>query len=207
MICLKYIYNLITGNPGKITMLSICVISIWLAFTINTTVERKYKIVSLFVNEKYDYISKYNYVIKKESSNNNFSVISFEKPPIIKNGFIIYNEEDYLYPALLWIVIVIFLTICLMATFNHDTDINWGFKDIRVKTYKQKIICEIDTKEGKSIYYYILDDRLITKSDHLIDDSYHLNSQISKYIKYPKLFPKFKTKRRERDDKLSKLLN
>jgi hypothetical protein len=100
------------------------------------------------------------------------------------------------------------LILVVVSTCTSDNDFNWEFYTVNGLSYYGEISCEfVEEDEDNSKYYYILNDRILFKTSSSDPHSYNnIEHILSRYIENPKLFIKFKTKQKVRDEKISKIL-
>jgi len=152
---------------------------------------------------------KYNktdyYIIEQ---NDNLSIKEFDKPVTVSGNKITYaelNDSYILLTMAFYAIIFMLITITIKGIVDDDDDVSWELRDCLMRSMSMFITCEIE--DGK--YYYMAFGRLINISDRLVDKSYHSNICYSFGIVYPLDFfnyPKFKTKRENRNFKLDKIL-
>jgi hypothetical protein len=163
-------------------------------FNCNTDLKEDVKVITSF---KYGVDNCYVYY----DSGNSFNVLKFDKEQTISpDGYLSKDTENVLL-ILSWIGFVVLCISLLIATFQDDDDYNWEFTGRWADVLHRDIVCEFED----GIYYYILDSKLLCKSDTQIT---RLHDQVNRYMISPNLFIEFKgTKQKNRNNKLDKILN
>lgn len=190
----NFFLQLINKNRIKITLISSCIIGLFIAFNyfyddLKTEYNIQYEIKAN--NGSYIYLGT-------KTGQSEFDVYQTDKKMTHH-----YIKEDT-HPA--FAVINVFAWITLVVTivmsFGTDKDLNWEFDEVWELSFSSLISCEIE--DGK--YYYLALGRLLYTSDQLIrhpNISSYLNvtnfSQLSNY-------PKFETKRDKREKALAEIL-
>lgn len=195
-----FIYELITTNRAKSTILIIASVLLYLSYSVDQETTYTKNVYANFV----DADKKSQYVVS--SDNSNFSIKEFDKPLKITNNTITYEEMSdarVLLLVVFWIC-AIFLIIAFFMGLGDDDEISWEFKDCWQRSISSLIYCELE--DGK--YYYMALGRLIYISDRLFER--HRNGCLAESLNIYKLrdlmnYPKYKTKTDRRNSKLDKL--
>ncbi len=192
---LRYLFYTIKENRGKTIMLFCTIALLYPIFNCNPDLKEKVKVITSF---KYDVNTCY---VTYSKSDNSFNVLKFDKEqPISTDGYLT-KDKDNVWLILSWIGFVVLCIILLVATFQDDDDYNWEFNGRWSEVLHRDIVCEFED----NIYYYILDNKLLCKSDTQITRLY---DNVNRYMKYPNLFLEYKgTKQQKRNNKLDKILN
>lgn len=202
MFIFKYIINLIQDNKVKTGFL---IGMIFFSFLV-TTKNSEYKTSEHFIS-KFEFAGNQVYVTY--NSNNQLATNSFSKDelPTEVDNMISYQKTSELY-VLYWVLLVICSLFVIIPIFTDDDDISWEFEDVMVTTTRQFIECHVESESGKEIFYYVKDGRILMKCEGNEWNRSNHTELISKFIKYPKNFPKFSgTKQQKRDKKLKSILN
>jgi hypothetical protein len=191
---LRYLFYTIKENRGKTIMLLCAIALLYPIFNCNYDLKEQVKVITSF---KYDTNTCYVYY----GSENSFSVLKFDKEqPISPDGYLTKDKDNF-WLILSWIGFVVLCIILLVATFQDDDDANWEFTGRWADVLHRDIVCEFED----DIYYYILDNKLLCKSDTQLT---RLHDLVNRYIKYPNLFIEFKgTKQKKRNNKLEEILS
>jgi hypothetical protein len=151
------------------------------------------------IDYQYQKDGKYFYVTQGESS---YSIESFYKQPLIKDGYIItysYDERN----MLIWFAFVLLLSFPVIGFFSGEE----GFELEKVfqAAVSYYITCELE--EGT--YYYFYEDRFLGKSDISLHTQYdHIANAFGiNNMTNIKNCPKWKTKTQNRNSKISELVN
>ena len=163
-------------------------------YNCNPDLKEKVKVITSF---KYDVNTCYVYY----ASDNSFNVLKFDKEqPISPDGYLTKDKDNFGL-ILSWIGFVVLCIILLIATFQDDDDYNWEFNGRWSEVLHRDIVCEFED----NIYYYILDNKLLCKSDN---QRTRLHDEVNRYISFPNLFLEYKgTKQQKRNNKLDKILS
>jgi len=191
---LRYLFYTIKENRGKTIMLLCAIALLYPIFNCNPDLKEKVKVITSF---KYDFNTCYVYY----ASDNSFNVLKFDKEqPISPDGYLTKDRDNFGL-ILSWIGFVVLCIILLVATFQDDDDYNWEFNGRWSEVLHRDIVCEFED----NIYYYILDNKLLCKSDN---QRTRLHDEVNRYISSPNLFLEFKgTKQKKRNNKLDEILN
>jgi len=191
---LRYLFYTIKENRGKMIMILCTIALLYPIFNCNTDLKEDVKVITSF---KYDVNNCY---VTYSKSDNNFNVLKFDKEqPISPDGYLT-KDKDNVWFILSWIGFVVLCIILLIATFQDDDDVNWEFTGRWANVLHREIVCEFED----GIYYYILDNKLLCKSDTQIT---RLQDPVNRYMISPNLFIEFKgTKQKNRNNKLDKIL-
>lgn len=190
----NFFLQLINKNRIKITLISSCIIGLFIAF-----------------NYFYDDLkTEYNIQYEIKANNGNYIYLGTKTG---KSGFDVYQTgkkmtrryiKEETHPV--FIVINVFawiiLVITIVLSFGTDRDLNWEFDEVWELSFSSLISCEIE--DGK--YYYLALGRLLYTSDQLIR-----HSNISGYLNVTNFsqlsnYPKFETKRDKREKALTEIL-
>ena len=132
-----------------------------------------------------DTIGDNNFFVIKD--NLEYKVIKSKNPNITMDGerkMLEFSEGNDIF-FLSWTAFVISIIILMVGTFSRDTDMNWEMKEVRNKALIKIVKCEIEYENGKEIFSYILNDRLLCKTPNQIY-LYELGKIIDNYIFNPK---------------------
>jgi hypothetical protein len=192
-------YFIVTKNPFKIF---VSVIFLLLLYPINNLDSVKVSKKEFFYH---DTIGDDNFFLIKYNSE--YKVIKSKHFDITIDGehkMVEYSEDNELL-ILSWIAFVVSIIILLVGTFNRDTDLNWEMGEVRNKALRKIVKCEIEYENGKEIFSYSLNCRLLCKKPNQIY-LYELGKMIEDYIDNPRAFPKYKNTEDRREDKLNEIL-
>lgn len=188
-----FVYRIFSSNVGKILTLLLFVISIYsLKFFPK---EKQYLDV---ISGPVEYGGEVLYITENDKHKAQLS--DFDFPQIVKNGRIEFFERSG------WIYLVggisIILGICsllLIVALFFDFDDGWNIKDC----FNESICMFVSCEEQDGHYYYTLFGRLVLIRDRPIFTK--LSDYISVDIINFSSYPKFKTIRQAREDKISKI--
>jgi hypothetical protein len=189
----------VAKNPFKII---VSVIFLLLLYPINNLDSEKVYKKEFFYH---DTIGDDNFFLIKDNSE--YKVINSKHPNITIDGehkMVEYFENNELL-ILSWIAFVVSIIILLVGTFNRDTDLNWEMGEVRNKSLRKIVKCEIEYENGKEIFSYILNGRLLCRNLNQIY-LYELGKIIEDYVDNPGAFPKYKNTEDRREDKLNEIL-
>ena len=191
---LRYLFYTIKENRGKMVMLLCTIALLYPILNCNPDLKEKVKVITSF---KYDTNTCYVYY----ASDNSFNVLKFDKEqPISTDGYLTKDKEN-IWLILSWIGFVVLCIVLLVATFQDDDDFNWEFTGRWSDVLHRDIVCEFED----DLYYYILDNKLLCKSQ---DQITRLYDHVNRYISSPNLFLEYKgTKQQKRNNKLDKILS
>ena len=191
---LRYLFYTIKENRGKMVMLLCTIALLYPIFNCDSDLKEKVKVITSF---KYDTNTCYVYY----ASDNSFNVLKFDKEQTISPDGYLTKDKDNVWLILSWIGFVVLCIVLLVATFQDDDDFNWGFSERWADVLHRDIVCEFED----DLYYYILDNKLLCKSQ---DQRTRLYDEVNRYISYPNLYLEYKgTKQQKRNNKLDKILN
>lgn len=197
---LRYLKILISKNPWKIAMLIAIFFLSFILSNIKSTYIQKDRIVKKIEIEGSKFIVVENY--KKD-----YVIRKFSNVPE-KDGYQVYESRNESFYFLL-VLIGGLVIITVVGTCTSDNDCNWEFYTVNGLSYYGEVVCEYveEEEDEHSKYYYIINDRILFKSSSAEPRSYsNIENILSRYIENPKLFLKFKTKQKVRDEKISKIL-
>lgn len=191
---LRYLFYTIKENRGKMVMLLCTIALLYPILNCNPDLKEKVKVITSF---KYDTNTCYVYY----ASDNSFNVLKFDKEqPISKDGYLT-KDKDNVWLILSWVGFVVLCIILLVATFQDDDDVNWEFTGRWADVLHRDIVCEFED----GLYYYILDNKLLCKSQ---DQRTRLYDEVNRYMSSPNLYLEYKgTKQQKRNNKLDKILS
>ena len=191
---LRYLFYTIKENRGKMIMLLCTIALLYPILNCNPDLKEKVKVITSF---KYDTNTCYVYY----ASDNSFNVLKFDKEqPISKDGYLT-KDKDNVWLILSWVGFVVLCIILLVATFQDDDDVNWEFTGRWADVLHRDIVCEFED----GLYYYILDNKLLCKSQ---DQRTRLYDEVNRYMSSPNLYLEYKgTKQQKRNNKLDKILS
>ena len=191
---LRYLFYTIKENRGKMVMLLCAIALLYPILDCNPDLKEKVKVITSF---KYDTNTCYVYY----ASDNSFNVLKFDKEQTISPDGYLTKDKDNVWLILSWIGFVVLCIVLLVATFQDDDDFNWGFSERWADVLHRDIVCEFED----DLYYYILDNKLLCKSQDKITRLY---DHVNRYISSPNLFLEYKgTKQQKRNNKLDKILS
>ncbi len=194
-----YLLILFKKNPVKTIILLLLPVFI---ITINSIDPVKIKKINY--TEHVDADNGYNYFLPVESYD--FKKINEKNIVELGENFVRFKDTKEVY-IILWTLLIIFCLILLVGTFNTDEDVNWEFKDTLRDCIRKRIVCKVEYNSGGEVFYYIVNDRLLLRSEvKLSIYDYNLSQTIKEYIKYKKNFPIFKLKMERRNDLLEDLI-
>jgi hypothetical protein len=190
---LRYLFYTIKENRGKTIMILCAIALLYPIFNCNPDLKKKVKVITSF---KYDTNTCYVYY-----GSDGLNVLKFDKEqPISPDGYLT-KDKDNVWLILSWFGFVVLCIGLLVATFHSDDDFNWGFTGRWSDVLHRDIVCEFED----GLYYYILDNKLLCKSDTQMTRLY---DNVNRYMKYPNLFLEYKgTKQQKRNNKLDKILS
>lgn len=189
---LNFIKHLIISNPIKIILLIVAYIS----FNFAGTFKGSYEYIDIVSQHKDK--NTYIYVVKNEANSSGYEVLSFDKEQETKNEQLKtfdYHDGN----IVLYVVFGVSLLCAIVGSFMDDE--KWDFDDSYEMAISSLIYCEL---EG-DVYFYMILDRLITKTDrrimsHNIAGNLGIHNMSDVYR-----LPKFSTKTKKRNDNLEKL--
>lgn len=189
-----FLYYLIKINPVKFCTAVIFILLLYPLNNLNSTYE-----VSKEILVHTQLSNKDLFII---SDNDKFVLLEPKTFTINENKVTYKKDEELLIFS--WIAFVICAIILVIGTFNRDTDANWNLKDVRINTLRKKIKCTIEYENGKEIFYYTLNGRLLFKENQ---QRFHFGDIIGKYLDYPNAYPKYTPLEQRRENKLNEILN
>jgi hypothetical protein len=190
---LSLIYHFLIENKIKILLIIVSIIC--------------FQKIGKFDDLKYErtIIKEYNigrewlYVVENYSgASNKYKVLEFSEKMDTSSGVLIETEWHPL--NLLFIVLFVILIIILLASTFHDEDYNWDIEGVRKLAIYDIIECELEN----GIWYYTALGRLLgTDKKRIAVDLCRVLSvnNLSDIMRCPK----FKTKTKDRGDKLDKI--
>jgi hypothetical protein len=194
---LLYILNFIKKNPIKmIATVLIFVVAPFLNSLKDIRNEDK-------IDYQYQKDSKYFYVTQTVSNNEfSYDVESFDKPGVVKNGYLItysYNDGN----ILVWVAFIVLCIFPIVGIFSTDDDISFDFEEVFQATASYFITCELE--EGT--YYYFYEDRFLGKSDRPMHNEYKHIARAFRIsnMSHIRSCPKWKTKTQNRVSKLEEI--
>ena len=191
---LRYLFYTIKENRGKMVMLLCTIALLYPILNCNPDLKEKVKVITSF---KYDTNTCYVYY----ASDNSFNVLKFDKEQTISTDGYLTKDKENVWLILSWFGFVALCIVLLVATFQTDDDFNWEFTGRWSDVLHRDIVCEFED----DLYYYILDNKLLCKSQ---DQRTRLYDEVNRYISFPNLYLEYKgTKQQKRNNKLDKILN
>jgi hypothetical protein len=188
---LLYVLNLIKINPIKMVAI---VLTIAVAPFLNSLEDIRNEDK---IDYQYQKDGKYFYVTQGKSS---YSIESFYKQPLIKDGYIItysYDERN----ILIWFAFVLLLSFPVIGFFSGEDgfDLETAFQ----ASISYYITCELE--EGT--YYYFYEDRFLGKSDMSLHNQYnHIARAFGiNNMTTIKNCPRWKTKTQSRNKRLEEI--
>jgi hypothetical protein len=190
---LRYLFYTIKENRGKMIMLLCTIALLYPIFNCNPDLKEKVKVITSF---KYDTNICYVYY-----GSDGFNVLKFDKEQTISPDGYLTKDKDNVWLTLSWIGFVVLCVILLIASIQDDDDFNWEFTGRWSDVLHRDIVCEFED----GLYYYILDNKLLCKSDN---QRTRLYDEVNRYISFPNLYLEYKgTKQQKRNNKLDKILS
>ena len=190
---LRYLFYTIKENRGKTIMILCAIALLYPISNCNPDLKEKVKVITSF---KYDTNTCYVYY-----GSEGFNVLKFDKEQTISPDGYLTKDKDNVWLILSWFGFVVLCIGLLVATFHTDDDFNWGFTGRCSDVLHRDIVCEFED----GLYYYILDNKLLCKSQ---DQRIRLYDEVNRYISFPNLFLEYKgTKQQKRNNKLDKILS
>lgn len=190
----NFFLQLINKNRIKITLISSCIIGLFIAFNyfyddLKTEYNIQYEIKTN--NGNYIYLGT-------KTGQSEFDVYQTDKK--MTSQYI--KEATHPVFAIINVFAWITLVVTIVMSFGSDRDLNWEFDEVWELSFSSLISCEIE--DGK--YYYLALGRLLYTSDQLIR-----HSNISGYLNVTNFsqlsnYPKFETKRDKREKALTEIL-
>jgi hypothetical protein len=181
-------------NPAKIIWLIVAILSFNFSNSYSEDVIEKSEASYVIKNDN-------NYTYFFDAGDNKYTTMETDKP--LKNNTYYHKETQdgyILWRILAWIAIIVVSLSTIIGWTGDDTS-GWEIEDCLEESLPLLITCELE--DGK--YYYMALGRLIKVTDKPIthDILYHLD--IRKFTDILN-YPKFKTKRQNRSEKLDKIL-
>lgn len=199
---LNFFINFIYFNKVKFIMLLLAGISFYYAGSFPSVEEEIIVIKQVDLGETFS--NRYAYIYEFNENNDiKKGILAFDEKQELVNNKLIRSKYNGI-NVLFWFFFGIFLIMFIVMSLIDDEDINWyDTPDIRINTLAKYVSVE---QEGKHLYY-ICFGRLIGIRD--VGDSISsrramLSNGVNSYNDLLEC-PKFKTKTRNRQDKLSKL--
>jgi hypothetical protein len=192
-----FILNLIKKNPIKLIALVIAIITFPFLNSIPDRINETPIVKEIKLDGKYVYIfrDRIDGEIKYETE-------TFNKKQKLKNDVYLIEKEYNDINILIWILFIVAQAIPVIGSFINDKDLNWSFDDVSQRTIAYFITCE----EEDGIYYYLYDDKLITKSQSMVQ-VYENIAYTLKVYSFGQLrsYPVWNSKQRKRNSKLDQL--
>ncbi len=189
----NFIKHLIVSNPIKIILL----IAAYISFSFAGTFKGSYEYTDIVSQHKDK--NTYIYVVKNDANSSGYEVLSFDKEQETKNEQL--KTFDYHDANIVLYVVFGLSLLCVIVGSFIDEDTKWGFDDSYMMAISSLIYCELED----DTYFYMILDRLITKSDrrnmsHNIAGNLGIHNMSDVYR-----LPKFSTKTQKRNNNLDKL--
>jgi hypothetical protein len=146
-----------------------------------------------FVISSFEYEKEFFYVINSKKKK---EIISFKEPKKIIDDKITYTERNEINDFLIGVFTVSCIIWLILIGVSYEDEEIWQKYKVITKCVKSLIYIE----EQEGVFYYMIYDRLILKSNNLIDkDNVYRTSDISNINDILSL-PKFKTKKQKREN-------
>jgi len=192
-----FILNLIKKNPIKLIALVVAIITFPFLNSIPDIINETPIIKEIKLDGKYVYIfrDRINGEIKYETE-------TFNKKQKLKNDVYLIEKEYNDLNIFIWILFIVAISFPVFGSFINDKEANWSFDDVSQRTIAYFITCE----EEDGIYYYLYDDKLITKSQSMVQ-VYENIAYTLKVYSFGQLrsYPVWNSKQRKRNSKLDQL--
>jgi hypothetical protein len=192
-----FILNLIKKNPIKLIALAIAIITFPFLNSIPDSTKETPIIKEIKIDGDYVYISRD--IISGEIK---YDISTFNKKQKMRSNIYLIEKEYQDGNILIWILFLVTIGFFVFGSIIKDDDVNWNFKHISQKTIAYFIICE----EEDGIYYYLYDDRLITKSKNMIQvyDNIAYSLKVYNFAQL-RSYPIWNSKQKKRNSKLDQL--
>ena len=192
-----FILNLIKNNPIKLIALVVAIITF--PFLNSLPDEKKETPIVKEIKIDGDYIYLSRDVLNGEIQ---YDAKSFHKKQKLMGGVYLIEKEYNDANIFICILFVIALAFPVFGSFINDKEVNWNFNDVSQKTIAYFITCE----EEDGIYYYLYDDRLITKSEYMIQVYENIAYTLEVYsFGQLRSYPVWNSKQKKRNSKLDQL--
>lgn len=192
-----FILNLIKKNPIKLIALVVAIITFPFLNSIPDTINETPIVKEIKLEGKYVYIfrDRINGEIKYDTK-------TFNKKQKLKNDVYLIEKEYNDVNIFIWVLFIVALALPVIGSFINDKEANWSFDDVSQRTIAYFITCE----EEDGIYHYLYDDKLITKSQSMVQ-VYDNIAYTLKIYSFGQLrsYPVWNSKQRKRNTKLDQL--
>ena len=192
-----FILNLIKNNPIKLIALVVAIITFPFLNSLPDEIRKTPIDKELKIDGDYIYLSRD--VVSGEIS---YDAKTFHKKQKLTGGVYLIEKEYDDTNIFIWLLFVIALLVVIFGSFIIDTDVNWNFEKVSQMTISYFITCE----EEDGIYYYLYNDRLLTKSEKIISSYSNMADKLDIYsFSQLRNFPIWNSKQRKRNIKLDEL--
>ena len=193
-----FILNLIKNNPIKLIALVVAIITFPFLNSLPDEIRKTPIDKELKIDGDYIYLSRD--VVSGEIS---YDAKTFHKKQKLTGGVYLIEKEYDDANIFIWLLFVIALLVVIFGSFIiNDNDVNWDFEKVSQKTISYFITCE----EEDGIYYYLYNDRLLTKSNKIISSYSNMADKLDIYsFSQLRNFPIWNSKQIKRNSKLDEL--
>jgi hypothetical protein len=192
-----FILNLIKVNPIKLITLIVAIITFPFLNSIPDKIKETPIVKEIKLDGKYIYI--FREIIDGEIK---YETETFNKKQKLKNDVYLIEKEYNNINIFIWTLFIVAIAFPIIGTLIDDNETNWEFDDITQKTIAYFITCE----EEDGIYYYLYGDRLIRKSESMVEVYINIAYTLKVYnFTQLRSYPVWHSKQKKRNSKLDQL--